>query len=991
MNFRIQVVAVLAVALALFLGMPGLVSGQTWTATNIYNNWTSVAMTSDGTKIVADAFIGGIYTSTNSGTNWQYNVAPDQNHWSVLTTSTNGGNLAAAYFGGGIYISTNWASSWNASKAQNDNWNCLASSADGSKMAAGTFGGPIYTSKDSGNSFTCKLPKDTSYQSIAGSADGKYLMAVVFGDFDGRIYHSTDFGESWAVASAPFSYWAGVAVSTNGASATAIVQGGGIYYSLDYGNTWNISSAPVTNWSAVSCSSDGNLVVATVNGGLVYVSHDSGKDWFATSANSNNWSGAYISPDGTWFTALTRSNSIGTSFTNIIYNDTLSMVAVCTNINNGTLTTNIYTTTFPISDSTIVPNSATITNTLGFYLLGATLTNYNAVVISPVVGVGIQNNQAIGITNTTSNQFGFISFGTNVFGTGLVVSSYGATNTVISTILTLNSNGGAGGFISNVVNVLNTNFTGIQLLITNTVKMELVVEKTGSQQNQSALAGSGDGRLLITAVSGGLIYYSTNMGSYWYSPTNLVQYWGSIAASGTGSKLVAAVINGGIFSSTDAGVTWVSNNVPSQDWSAVYSSSDGNLLVALSRTGWSYKSTNAGLSWVEMSAPSGDCVSVASSADGNRLLASFDHVYMSTNAGLTWNQVVIVPNSTNTIVSSDIVFFTQSYSNIITQTNVNNLVFTNYTYPKLSNSSNVLAVSSTVSLNAYSTNGLDIATVSMGANIQGSNLFGYANVFSNSINTNVVGKSYPNLLIQSAQNYNVSFDPTGPLNTNGAFTTNIINNISTNIAGVQMAFGSQITASVVVADTRNNWSPVASSADGSHLAAAISGGLIYVSTNFGAHWFACNAPTNNWCFIVMSADGTRMTAAAKGDLLYSSTNSGLNWVAANVPASNWASVATSADGAELVAVVDRGVLYSSQQVGTVTSHISSTSLKIRMASGNVILSWPVGATNVVLQQNSIDAMSSWADLPTSPIVTNSENQVVLPLSTTHCMFRLKQQ
>ena len=80
----------------LFLALPGRLPAQTWTATNIFNNWTSLAMTADGGKIAADSFLGGIYTSTDGGTNWLEVAAPDPLHWSVLAAATNGGNLVAA-------------------------------------------------------------------------------------------------------------------------------------------------------------------------------------------------------------------------------------------------------------------------------------------------------------------------------------------------------------------------------------------------------------------------------------------------------------------------------------------------------------------------------------------------------------------------------------------------------------------------------------------------------------------------------------------------------------------------------------------------------------------------------------------------------------------------------------------------------------------------------------------------------------------------------
>ena len=141
----------------------------------------------------------------------------------------------------------------------------------------------------------------------------------------------------------------------------------------------------------------------------------------------------------------------------------------------------------------------------------------------------------------------------------------------------------------------------------------------------------------------------------------------------------------------------------------------------------------------------------------------------------------------------------------------------------------------------------------------------------------------------------------------------------------------------------------------------------------------------------MSADGSQLTAAVNGGLIYSSTDSGASWTAANVHASNWRVVTTSANGAELVAVVHGGVLYTEQSPIVTPQAVPMPALQIQVANGNVVLSWPAGATNVVLQQSSNITGTVWGDLPTSPVVTNGQNQVNLPMSTGQCLYRLKQQ
>ena len=106
----------------------------------------------------------------------------------------------------------------------------------------------------------------------------------------------------------------------------------------------------------------------------------------------------------------------------------------------------------------------------------------------------------------------------------------------------------------------------------------------------------------------------------------------------------------------------------------------------------------------------------------------------------------------------------------------------------------------------------------------------------------------------------------------------------------------------------NNWICIASSADGSKLAAGTWPGLIYTSTNSGITWTPTAAPNEYWSSIASSADGTKLVAAAAGfsgggsGVVCTSTNSGFTWNSNCVPNEYWGSVASSADGCKLVVV-----------------------------------------------------------------------------------------
>ncbi|HZO86420.1 MAG TPA: serine/threonine-protein kinase, partial [Verrucomicrobiae bacterium] len=124
-------------------------------------------------------------------------------------------------------------------------------------------------------------------------------------------------------------------------------------------------------------------------------------------------------------------------------------------------------------------------------------------------------------------------------------------------------------------------------------------------------------------------------------------------------------------------------------------------------------------------------------------------------------------------------------------------------------------------------------------------------------------------------------------------------------------------------DADHQWTGVASSDDGTKLAAVAfgvrdRGGQIWVSTNAGLNWGAVG-PQRYWTSCAMSADGVTMAAAAAFGKLYLSTNSGQTWQSHDVHR-NWTGIACSADGRNLVAVdngtnVEGGFIYISKDRG----------------------------------------------------------------------------
>lgn len=100
----------------------------------------------------------------------------------------------------------------------------------------------------------------------------------------------------------------------------------------------------------------------------------------------------------------------------------------------------------------------------------------------------------------------------------------------------------------------------------------------------------------------------------------------------------------------------------------------------------------------------------------------------------------------------------------------------------------------------------------------------------------------------------------------------------------------------------HRWAAVASSADGTKLVAAESGGLLWTSVDAGTTWEA-RASAQTWSAVASSADGRRLVAAVTDGQIWISVNSGATWTP-QAQARRWRSVASSANGQRLVAATE---------------------------------------------------------------------------------------
>jgi hypothetical protein len=339
--------------------------------TTNYNTTLSVAISDDGNKMLAGIFGNNIYLSVNAGTSWTTLSGPSgtigslptivQNWWSVAMSGDATKMLASADTN--IYFSQNSGNTWTnvVTSAQpysgliSASFRCYAVniSGDGSTfIALGANGvnyginisnnGTLwYNPAASGNS-GYGLPANsilgttsTTWQTYSSSGNGIYTLA---GNGSSYLYLSNDGGYGFMALSANGNLtgtknWKGSSISTSGQYMLAVAYGESIYYSNTYGSYWyqisGLSSNPYfttsglptsnSNWNTCAMDGTGAVMLAGINSGSLYLSTSSATYWTTISGAANTfglptvasaWSTCAISANATYMLAGINTGSI---------------------------------------------------------------------------------------------------------------------------------------------------------------------------------------------------------------------------------------------------------------------------------------------------------------------------------------------------------------------------------------------------------------------------------------------------------------------------------------------------------------------------------------------------------------------------------------------------------------------------------------------------------------------------------------------------------
>ena len=1004
--------------------------GSIYLSTNAGANWSSssihygggqftmykVAASSDGTKLVAAGFYYNngyngiyIYRSTNSGLSWSVVTNSPALVWQAVASSSDGTRLVAVASGGQVWTSTDSGSSWTA-RGSSQNWSSVASSSDGTKLVAVVSGGSIWTSTNAGTNWTAQTgAASTNWSCVASSADGTKLVAAVNG---GLIYISTDSGATWT-PQASTQNWASVALSADGSKCVAAVNGGLIWTATGGGSTMGTGGmlagaqgttvtlqyigngqwealTPVQSSSGSATLGAGSVTTANLASGAVtgdkIASGAVGTTQLAANLTASGTFSGTMAGDGSGLINLNASSlasgtvpdtllSANVSLLNAsqtfsgvktfaatsIFNAPVNVAGTVTATSfggNGIGLTNLNASQLAVGTvpgarlSGIYSNAVTFNNAANSFIgNGAYLNNLNAnqITSGTVPSAQLSGNYASAMSLNNANN----SFVGTFIGNGASLTNLNASQLASGTVPSAQLSGTYGNALAltNAANSFTGTFTG-----------------NGAGLTNVPMNGASVTNLNATQLASGTVPSARLAGTYSSAVTfNNAANSFTGTFTGNGAGLTNVPFNGASLTNLNASQL-TSGTVPSARLSGTYASA-----VTLNNATNSFTGNGAGLTGLNGTNLMVGTIGSAQLATSLTLSGSFSGTFVGNGAGLT-----NLPTTVTNLSGGGSGFAWQAASGTNQQAAANtgyvltNAAPTAVTLPATANVGDIVQVS-----------GVGAGGWSVAGNIAGGNgpvgvnwtaQAGSGNqnweaVASSTDGTKLVAVVYPNGQIWTSPNSGATWTPR-------ASTQNWASVASSADGTKQVAvvYGGQIftskDAGMTWTPTGNirNWVSVASSTDGTKLVALDagnwpSGGYIWTSTDAGTSWTQ-RASSQVWQTTASSADGTKLIAADvsvsdNSGYIYTSTNAGVTWTSQINDPTPYVSVASSADGTKLVAVDSGGQIWTSSNSGltwasqtlagnpqlqSVASSADGTKLVVAANGGQLYTSQDSGAT-----------------------------------------------
>ena len=905
--------------------------GTTWTARENDRQWRSVAVSAqvstnatqtNAVALIAAVVSGGqVWVSQDSGTNWTRRAVADGTGltnllWSSVAVSADGSRLLASVYGGSLYTSADRGTNWTAVSGISGArlWNSVASSRDGLKLAATELGGSIWQSTDGGATWSANAATaGLNWSSVALSADGGRLLAAVNG---GKLYRSLNGGTTWTAISGANANWSAVAGSSDLKRAVVAVDGGNLSTTGDYDIPLTITVAEDSGtYTQAGFATEPS--VGPANESAQTISYSVGVSGVTFVGGTNLFVGTPTVDAAGALSFTPAPNASGTATLTVTVKDSGgvtnslgklgvdsavvgSFTVQVTAVDDGPVAT-AQTNVGIVED---VPNNPIIL--AGVDPEGDAVTNY---VVLTLPTKGSLTSPAIGTLNPTNR-----TLGSNP------ALNYTPTNHAT----------GADSFTFQVVSRGLTSAAatvGITITNVNDAPVATAQAVTTDEDNAKAITLAG------TDVEGSTLTYtvvtpptkgtlSGTAPALTYTPT----------ANLFGADSFTFKVNDGTVDSTNATVSITINSV--NDIPTANSLVGTNAISAIEDSATNFvfalsgSSPEAGktLTYQVLTLPTKGTLTHS----GTNLTRPIDLIG-STN--LSYRPAADNFGSDSfTFKVNDGTDNSAPATVAINIANVNDIP--SFTIPmtlkpggdkaawdivtNTLGSWNSLAVSSNGSVViAASATGLGISTNSGASYLTlpaTTNSGGYNAVAASADGSRVLVARGTGLFIYAGGSWSSPTSSVPALNWSSVASSADGVRLVAAPSGDKLYVSTNSGAGWSAVGTARDWEAVASSADGTKLAGAVYNGLIYTSTDGGTNWTARGTVNRLWTSIASSADGMKLAATEVNGKIYTSDDGGATWTARDSDRA-WSSIAMSADGKVLVAGVLGGRLYYSEDSG----------------------------------------------------------------------------